>query len=709
MMIFGRSQMLCACALVFLGADAAMAAQGLVLRTLSSRPDMISGGDVLVQITLPAKVSLPEFGATLNGRDVTRLFRPNRTPGVLIGRVEGLALGKNTLEVRTGASHRGQLELINHPITGPIFSGPHQKPFICQTEAAGLGPALDTDCSAKTMVAYVYKSNQPPPSGMNAVAAALQSPFKPFEPSGPRPADLAQTTTTEGHTQDYIVRRETGTINRAIYEIAFLHQPGQPLPGPSTSVPGWNGRLVYSFGGGCAAGYRQGRWSEMLDDEILSRGYAMATASLNVSRNNCDDVISAETMMMVKEHFIKQFGLPEYTIGSGNSGGAIQLHLIAQNYPGLLDGILPTSSFPDAVTLIPPAADCFLLAHAFEIAKQPWTDDQKTAVSGYATWKTCTGGFIPAFPQFSRPAACDASIPKELIYSSAKNPKGVRCDLYDNQVNIFGRDPSTGFARRPLDNTGVQYGFATFNAAKISAEQFLELNERIGGYDIDGNIVSARMVADPMALRTAYQTGRVNTGSGGLSSVPIIDWRRYGDPYATIHDEIRTYSARARLMAANGRADNHVVLTLPRGVDIRGANFRVDDTMALMDKWLDNIAKDTSHDSAAVRVARNKPPGLVDACWTPQGEKIAEPQSYDGPGRCSQLYPAHGDPRIAAGAPLANDILKCALKPLNPKDYTQPLTTDQLARLKAIFPNGVCDFSRPGVEQQNTKATWLKY
>jgi hypothetical protein len=322
--------------------------------------------------------------------------------------------------------------------------------------------------------------------------------------------------------------------------------------------------------------------------------------------------------------------------------------------------------------------------------------------------KTCSG-IMQAFPQFIRPSTCPPTIPKELVYDTAANPRGVRCDPYDNQVNAYGRDPRTGFARRPLDNVGVQYGLAALNAGKIGAEQFLELNERVGGFDTDGNIVAARKVADPVALRFAYQTGRVNTGSGGLSSVPIIDWRRYADPSGSFHDKVRNYSARARLLAANGRADNHVIFTVPTGVAIKGASFRAPEILGLMDKWLDNIAKDTSKDTAALKVARNKPPELVDACWTPQGEKIVEPQTYNGPGRCNQLYPAHSDPRIAAGAPVANDVLKCALKPVDPKDYAQPMTAEQLARLKAIFPKGVCDFSRPGIEQQKTKATWLKY
>ena len=56
------------------------------------------------------------------------------------------------------------------------------------------------------------------------------NPFKPYNANAPKPADLAMTTTLDGKTVPYIVRREMGTINRAVYAIAFLHEPGTPLP-----------------------------------------------------------------------------------------------------------------------------------------------------------------------------------------------------------------------------------------------------------------------------------------------------------------------------------------------------------------------------------------------------------------------------------------------------------------------------------------------
>ena len=32
-----------------------------------------------------------------------------------------------------------------------------------------------------------------------------------------------------------------------------------------------------------------------------------------------------------------------------------------------------------------------------------------------------------------------------------------------------------------------------------------------------------------------------------------------------------------------------------------------------------------------------------------------------------------------------------------------------MTRLKTMFPGGVCDWSKPGVEQQKLSGTWLKF
>jgi hypothetical protein len=54
-----------------------------------------------------------------------------------------------------------------------------------------------------------------------------------------------------------------------------------------------------------------------------------------------------------------------------------------------------------------------------------------------------------------------------------------------------------------------------------------------------------------------------------------------------------------------------------------------------------------------------------------------------------------------AGGPRAENVLKCQLKPLLRTDYPAGTFTDaQWTRLQAVFSDGVCDWSRPGVGQQ---------
>lgn len=694
----------------------------LELRALSTRPEMVSGGDVLVQIAVPRNVAPDRVSVTFDGRDVRSAFRPAAQPHVLVGVISGLSDGPNQLEASAPGQRRAQLRLVSHPLAGPVISGPHQTPFVCETETFGLGPALVGTCHVATRVDYFYRVRAPAtpqletPGGNTAAALAAvdaparagggggsaPNPFKSFDPAAPRPADLAQTTTSDGRTVPYVVRREMGTINRAVYVMAFLHEPGTPLPDPWTADTAWNGRLIYSFGGGCRAGYHQGRSigglsatrsyleESQLGDYALARGYAVAGASLNVFGTSCADLISAETMMMVKEHFIERFGVPRYTIGSGRSGGSMQQHQIANNYPGLLDGIVPTASFADNLTFLNPLLDCELLNHAFTTSTLPWTDAQKAAVAGHASYAYCRRNGS-AYPNL-RPTNCDPdALPAAAVYDPKTNRDGARCTYQDNMVNVYGRDPRTGFARRPFDNAGVQYGLRAFNEGTIAFEQFVDLNRRAGGHDIDGNIVPARTVADADALRIAYETGRLNDAGRGLSAIPIIDVRPYTDGDDDVHDIVASHITRARLVAANGHAGNQVFRTYAPGTPIQAAQRYVLDAM---DEWLSRIARDTAPARSPLdKVVRNKPRNLVDTCYLATLEPVTDPS------RCQALFPVASSPRLVAGSPLTHDRLKCELKPVDRADYAVPLSEAQLNVLREVFPGGVCDYRRPGVGQ----------
>jgi len=66
-------------------------------------------------------------------------------------------------------------------------------------------------------------------------------------------------------------------------------------------------------------------------------------------------------------------------------------------------------------------------------------------------------------------------------------------------------------------------------------------------------------------------------------------------------------------------------------------------------------------------------------------------------------------PNLAAGAPIDSSIIKCQLKPINPTDYKATFTSAQMTRLRGIFPDGVCDWSKPGVEQTDNSVTWASF
>jgi hypothetical protein len=681
------------------------AAQGLQLRVVSNpKPEFVSGGDVLISVTPPSGVQATAVRLTLNGADVTSALRADATGRSILALVKNLNDGSNAI-VATAGKATTRLTVVSHPNAGPVISGPHEQPFVCETEkfklmAGGVaGKPLDANCSIATRIDYVYKST-------------AGGDLKPLPDPKSTPSDVAMTTTTLGVQAPFIVRVETGTINRGVYEIAMLFNPAKDAqPDVMTRPAGWNGRLIYTFGGGCAGGwYKQGTGTGGVDDEVmLQQGYAVASNSLNVFGNDCSELIAIETMMMTKEHFVEAYGAPTFTVGWGGSGATYQQHQIGDGYPGLLDGLMVQRSFPDmefgTVGMI---SDARLLANYFDklAGTVTFTDEQQRRIAGLGQLATLkTNGLNPG--RITVGEYC--SLPEALRYDAVKNPTGARCDVYDHAVNVWGRDPKTGFARRPLDNVGIQYGLGALNAGVITKEQFLDLNAKIGGYDNDGRVVATRSVADPAAIRTAYRMGRLTWGGAGLATTPIIDYRAYLDDAqgGNIHLRYHSFSTRERLQKANGYTDNQVMLTDDRrwGDSLKAPVLR--QALSQMDQWLTKIADDTSGDSKLAKLRRAKPADLVDACWTrdDRPQRIVERQ-MPASGKCNELYPANSFPRGVAGSPLAADVIKCQLKPVSAADYKVTFTADEMSRLKQIFPGGVCDWSKPGVDQQPMTGTW---
>jgi len=722
--LFGRAGRACFWFGVLLALAASAWADGgvdadddLEVTVLSGRADTISGGDALVRISMPHHMhgSMHMHVVRLNGVDITAAFQHDPATHTLTGLVTGMVLGKNRLTVHMGTNPlpSASKKLINWPVQGPVFSGPHQQPFICATQSfnlpaglGNLGPTGDPNCHIARRVDYLYRTTAGTLAAWPAGATAY-------------PANMASATTTQGKTVPYVLRMETGTINRAIYQTVVLHDPlTQPAPSWQQPPANWNGRLIYTFGGGCIGGwYRQGASTGgVTDDFMLRSGYALASSSLNVFGNNCNDLTAAETMMMVKERFIESYGPPAHTQGWGCSGGSYAQHQISDNYPGLLDGIIPGCSFPEVgFATIHFITDAWLLDNYFNTrALQPWTDEQKRQVTGFALYATAPNVAIGA-RRIDPDASC-GTLPPALRYNAVTNPTGARCDVYDHTVNVYGRDPATGFARRPLDNVGIQYGLKLLNRGAISVEQFLDLNERVGGFDIDANILppGGRTVADLDATRAAYRSGRLTNTGGGLARIPIIDYRAYNDelPGGDIHVRYHSFSLRERLLKANGRADNQVMVVEDNRYGLYSNASPLLQRMILsMDRWITAIKADPRPLPAIEKVVRNKPADLQEGCNTrdPVPSFIVQQQVRDPATSCEGLYPSNSFPREVAGAAVAADIVKCRTRKPRPADYAVAFTPAQWARLEAVFPDGVCDWSRKGIEQHDLAGTWQRF
>jgi hypothetical protein len=498
-------------------------------------------------------------------------------------------------------------------------------------------------------------------------------------------------------------------IDRAVYQMAALYDGQAPSPlQPDTS---WNGKLIYTFGGGCNSGYHQGTTTGgVLDDQFLSLGYAVASSTLNVLDNNCSTIISAEAAMMVKEHFIDTYGPVRFTIGWGGSGGAIQQYEIADSYPGILDGIIPSVSFPDPLTTAGPVTDCRLFDSFFAGANGlSFTTAEKTAIAGYNDYTTCISWDFTFANRSTATGSCNALIIPPAEQWSPTNPTGIICNANEQIVNQLGVDPTTGFPNSSLDNVGVQYGLAALDSGAITPAQFATLNANIGGMNYAGVLVPQRTEASRTALRAVYADDLVNSASLGLRTTPVIDQRDDLDSVGfgnDIHTTDWSFIIRARMLAANGTDGNQVIIeNAPTGAEINAASTY---ELAEMDAWLTNIENDHSHRSAQQKVLSDKPAGLTDGCFLPTG-LFSQTLTDPGTGQCGAAYRVASNPRLVAGEPLTMPALKCRLKPLNFGDYPVTFTTAEQAELRQAFPTGVCDYTRRGVGVRPPIASWLSY
>ena len=727
------------------------------IEVVSSPPEFVSGDDARVVVDLPPG-QVGKVRITVDGRDITDAFAPTGQ-GTMEGVVDGLALGDNQLEVlprNSGGSARASITLTNHPITGPIFSGPQQVPFLCSTPGdygnAELGGPIDENCTMETVVSFKYRSTD--------------GSLKDYDPDAPRPPDMAQTTTLDGDTVDYIVRWERGTINRFIYSITMLSPETQDVDNPDLSA--WNDRLIYHFQGGVGIGRYQGdpSGSRMFFEYGLDNGYAVIYSTGTKTGEHYNLVLGGETAIMVKDRFVSGYGNPDYTVGIGASGGAIQQHVYGQNHSGLIDAAIPVYSYPDMITQTIHVGDCELLERwmDFEVlaGEAKWANwENRTLLEGMNALNGFDNDFAQVTP-FLPPGASECVAGWRGLSPLALNPHfgtapGVTPEQQANTewthfgdaVNVYGVN-ADGFANSTWDNVGVQYGLQALVDGEITTAEFLDLNSNVGSWknepemvqercpfisalcpapedlaglppvpDIwpslidvwsannmnlspDGATPAPRRTADPDGIENAYEKGHVFVGD---LEIPIIDWRNYLERDLDMHNSHQSFAARQRLLNHDGDASNQVIWF----TDANDSGDEFDQTplaFQVIDEWMANIAANPGSS-----VAENRPAAAVDSCFDAAGNLIYSGADAwagildDGAeGQCTSQFPIFSTSRIVAGGPITGDVFKCALQPVSAAIAAGvyggvSFTPDELARLSQIFPDGVCDYTKGDVRR----------
>jgi hypothetical protein len=670
----------------------------LSISVLSGRADLVSGGSTLVAIKLP-RSDTRSVKVTLGHRNVTKDFAI-RKDGRFEALLTGLRLGRNVLQATLPSGWAARITLTNHPIGGPVISGPQLHPWICEQGAT------DKQCNKPATYQYEYMSTNPAKHG-----------FQPYDPSSPA-SDVAQTTTDQGVKVPFIVRTETGYMDRDQYQISVLYQPGKPWSAVAPQ-PQFNHKMLITHGASCGddrtTGSAPGTTGDSAGDYALGKGFMVMSTALDNTGHNCTLSLEAESLVMAKEYSIKSYGTLRYTIGTGCSGGSLAQQWIANAYPGIYQGILPTCSFPDAWSTASQFLDYHILLAYFKDTSKwglgaAWTPNQINDVMGDPKYGF-QNGEVSDVAQFHVAVPTDPcnGTTNANRYNAKTNPGGVRCTIQDAAVNIFGPEPKKfwsanekkighGFVRPPIDNVGVEYGLSALKKGQITPADFVDLNAKIGGLDIDANPVPTRDNGASPSLARAYRSGMINETTS-LNQVAIIDCR--GPNPGAFHDAYRAFAVRARLERAHGTHANQLIWEGP--VPLTADSDCELNSFKAMDGWLTAVERDHGHASVPHKIIHDKPKGITDECWDGNGKKLSNSLCPAG------VVNVAGTPRTVAGDPITTDANKCQLKPLTRSDFHGvTFTTAEWKQLQKTFPKGVCNFSKPGVDQRPT-VPWLTY
>ncbi|WP_261389196.1 DUF6351 family protein [Ferrimonas balearica] len=630
----------------------------------------------------------------------------------------------------------------------PLYAGARQYPFFCMTMDSGLGqPLVDNlagegvpiyaevdgelteeiigysrDCQLETALSYWYVDED--------------GRTHPYDPEAPA-TDVA-TVTVDGEAVAEIYRLETGTINRYPYYIMMLADP----KAPREDARFWSKQLIYQFHGGSGIGFRQGRLRPSklisLQRPQLQRGYAVISSTGNKTSYTYNMLLAEDTARRVKRQFVSLYGEPRYTIGVGGSGGGLAQYLLMQNGSGLLDGGLALYAYPDMLSQTLYGLDCDLLNtyYAFR-AEDPerWQDfDARPSVEGLNAvagfdqrapflepLNQLIRGHWPRWPDGSSECINGWFGLSSLIHNPHQGylrpmfsddvVRQTHWSYWEDMHQLLGRNEQ-GFGRSTWDNRGVQYGLKALREGQLSAEEFIHLNRRIGGWrqshemepetlwapfgkvlplwltvwgnhNVSDGAVAARTQGDALAIERAYRSGQVFLGYNPL---PVIDLRHYLEAELDMHHLSASFEARARILDWHGHTDNQLIWVSHQD------HTPLDVAYDAMERWLE-----------ADLSGQPRPSDLTDQCFDADGQILAQGATvwhgaWNGreAGPCTERFPPFTNARIQAGGPWQGAVFQCQRisvdEALALGMYEPIAMAEHRQQLNRAFPEGVCDY-----------------
>jgi hypothetical protein len=742
-----------ATAALLLGAGTTGSCFDFSVEVLSSPPDQVSGGDARIAIGVPQIVPPHQVRVSVDGVDVTEAFELIPGTRTLEGVVTGLVEGDNLLEVHSNGNGNGrpsaELVLTNHAISGPIFSGPQQVPFYCSDDGdranAELGPAIDADCAVETVVSFKYMTTgggwadydpaAPRPSDMSETTTMDGDTvdFIVRWERGTINRFIYSLAVLSPGAQDEATPDLSAWNRRLIYYfqggVAIGRYQGDPSRSRMLYEHGLSLGYAVAYSTGTKTGTHYnlelgGETAIMVKDRFVS-AYANPDYTVGVGGSGG--------------------GIQQYVYGQ-NHNTLLDAGVPQYSYP---DMIGQTIHIGDC-ELLERWIDLQVIA-----GNPKWADwENRTEIEGLNALNGFDNDFLPLLPPGFPQGSSECVNGWRGLSPLALNPHfgtvpgislpdqiSTEWTHYADAVNVYGV-AADGFAASTWDNVGVQYGLDALVSGFLDADEFLDLNANVGSWknepdmvqegcpwlsflcpdpadliglqpfpDIwpnlldpwswrnmalspDGGATPApRKEADPGAIERAYEHGHVNRGD---IQIPLIDWRNYLEDDLDMHNSHQSFAARQRLLNFDGDASNQVIwFTDLEQFDQTPMAF------AVIDEWMRNIEANP-HKS----VAENKPTAAVDSCFAPDGTLIyAGDDAWAGilddepDGPCTSEMPPFSTSRIIAGGPITGDVFKCHLMSVDDAIAAGvyggvSFDAAQRAKLDAIFPTGVCDYSQ---------------